>query len=278
MNPFLFLTFFAPLFAALVGAWIAHSHGISYFVFLPNLAAIIIGAPLVFLSKKINTSLPKQLNFVSWFSIALIGASLLFPGMDGVHRWLAIGPFNLNASMALLPLILLTVIFSTGMTPLLNIMALCLIHFFQPDAGQALAFAFAGIIIFALDNTRSLTIRWVNSLLLIGSAFLTFFRPDHLSAVEHVEKILRLAYSQGALPIIATSIALLLLLSPFAWAFIKGTDSKMRVLSLSYFVLFLISFAVTKVGNFPVPLIGAGAAPVIGWMLSMSLLYAMNRK
>ncbi|HVX94676.1 MAG TPA: hypothetical protein VHK47_07185 [Polyangia bacterium] len=82
----------------------------------------------------------------------------------------------------------------------------------------------------------------------------TWLRPDPLPAVDHVERILGLAWSSGALTTAAAlaAIGALFVSLPIARAPTAG--------------LYLgVAFAVTFLGNFPVPVLGAGAGPVLGW-------------
>jgi hypothetical protein len=42
-------------------------------------------------------------------------------------------------------------------------------------------------------------------------------------------------------------------------------------LHLSFIVYLMAAFAVTEIGNFPVPVIGAGASAILGWYLMLLL-------
>lgn len=259
-------------FATGVGAWITSQSGISYFVFLPNVLSLVLGSLIFFRSEKIEEFFTKRADVASLFVLVLIGASLLFSGIDSVHRWISIGPLRLNVSMAFVPVILFASLYGHKIWTALVMGMLAFIYILQPDAGQATAFCSAGIIIFTFDRSRSVSLRVSSALCLMVLTVFAWTRLDPLPPVAYVEQILHLAYSQGPLQVTVAILSIVLLLAPFVWLSLKSFSYKGRVLAGSFFVWFLVSYLVTEYGNFPVPILGAGAAPVLGWFLATTLV------
>jgi hypothetical protein len=268
-NPF--VLFLAPLAAVAVGVFVSRQSGVSYLAFLPNVIALFLGTALLLRSTYFASFTRRNLRIVSSIAVFLMVSSLLSPGTQSVHRWVSIGSFALNVSMAVVPIVLFGLVYGSELESMALTSALSVIFVLQPDAGQATAFASSAAVIFLSEGALSSAARWRGLLLVAVSWAITWSRPDPLTPVEHVERVLRLGFAQGLVSSFACLFAVLCLFLPIIWLRFQSSKPKLRVLSLSYFVYFLVSFAVTEIGNFPVPVIGAGAAPVIGWYLMMAL-------
>jgi hypothetical protein len=105
-------------------------------------------------------------------------------------------------------------------------------------------------------------------------ALLTWLRPDPLGAVPHVERILHLASSQGLPWLLAALMAVGWLLVPVVhgsvWLHKARSESAPVATALALYLG--ATFAVTELGNFPVPVLGAGAGPVLGWYSALAIL------
>jgi hypothetical protein len=262
----------APLFATLLSAYFAHEVGVSYFAFLPNFAGAAIGLALFFFNRKWSGAFNRNLSGIASLVLGLIFLTLFSRGEETVHRWLALGPLRLNASMALAPI----VIFAIGDLLRRNRVGavvftgcMFLIFLLQPDAGQATAFAAAVAVLLFLDQSLTSATKGLSLIAtgLAGAA--SWFRSDPLQPVEHVEKILHLLAARGTLGTMSAVSSVLLLVAPFfavALTLRKNGDRNWP-LALSLFAYLVTCFAVTEFGFFPVPVIGAGIAPVIGYYL-----------
>ncbi|WP_224371240.1 hypothetical protein [Hyalangium versicolor] len=97
-----------------------------------------------------------------------------------------------------------------------------------------------------------------------------------MNAVPHVERILHLAADAGALWLVATLLAAAALLVPAVHHAVQlfSRKSEAAPLVATLAVYFGLTFVVTELGAFPVPVLGAGAGPVLGWysLLGLSLL------
>ena len=273
-----------PLLPILIGAWVARAHGVSPKAFGANLAAAALGVVLAALLGRRSWNHPDRLAPVlAATALALLAATLLFPSLEGVHRWISLGPVRLNASAVTLPWILLALWMLLGQARLglaLGLVAMPqLIHIAQPDAGQATAFSAGVLVLFS--TARSIPKRWSvagSAISVIGTA-LAWGRADPLGAVPHVERILHLAADQGVPWLLAALVALGGLFLPMvhAVAWSRSTRSEAAAMALSLGAYFGGALAATELGNFPVPVLGAGAGHVLGWYSALGILrYSMT--
>lgn len=273
------LVLLAPWPAVAVGALVARAQGISPAAFAPNLLAMILGLGLALAlgrrSGQTDRSGPPgpltrtegRKSWTRWLPVAgalLVGLTLLSPGIDGVHRWLVLGPVRLNASTMVGPWLLAGVHAAARRSPgraLALLGALLLVHVLQPDAAQATALALGGLVLIwrAPAVTRAVQASAVVAILVLAG--LVWSRPDPLLALDHVERVLVLGLASGPGLALATAAAMALLLAPMVVA--RGHAS--RTLALAFAVYLLASVAATFVGAYPVPVMGAGAGPVLGW-------------
>lgn len=156
------ITLLACLPAILIGTWAAHLHGVAYSAFLPNFAAVIIGIPLsIFIRRRGSTDQDQLGIAVASIALATLACTFFAPGIEGVHRWIKIGPLFLNASMAFAPVILfgIAVAIQKGIVlPSALAILTTALHALQPDAGQAIAFtAGANFDISTQSNHDSIT-------------------------------------------------------------------------------------------------------------------------
>jgi hypothetical protein len=146
----------------------------------------------------------------------------------------------------------------------------------QPDASQATAFAAAMLV--ALGGTPRLGSVGVATGLCVGTmAALSWFRPDPLAPVPEVEGVLLLA--QGISPLLAGFCGLFLLVAEIAplMACRKANPSA-RKAARALSAYFLVCGAMPFVGAFPVPLVGVGVSPIVGYWLGVGTLAAVCRE
>jgi hypothetical protein len=271
-----------PLLPILMGALIAWAHGVSPKAFGANLAAAALGIVLAALLGRRSWSQWGRLPLVlAVTALVLLAATLLFPSIEGVHRWIALGPVRLNASAVTVPWLLLALWvllrqarpgFALGLVGITQVL-----HISQPDAGQATAFAAGALVLFG--TARSLPKGWAaagSALAVLGTAF-AWGRADPLGPVPHVERILHLAAGQGVPWLLAALVALGALFLPMGYgvAWLRSTRSEAAAMAVCLGVYFGGTLAVTELGNFPVPVLGAGAGHVLGWYSALGILRAL---
>lgn len=268
-----------PFLAILVGGWVAAAHGVAPKVFAINAVAATLGLMLAAWWSHRSSRVQVRPSWAAGaVALLLLAATLLFPGLEGVKRWLVVGPLRLNASTAVTPWLLLSVgVFLARARPVLALSVATVtqaLHFAQPDAGQAIAFSAGTIALFVA--TRSVAIGWRLAGVMVTclGAILTWLRPDPLGAVPHVERILHLASAQGLPWLLAALLAVGCLLIPLVHGsvWLHRARSESAPVATALAVYFVATFAVTELGNFPVPVLGAGAGPVLGWYSALAIL------
>ncbi len=265
-----------PLPALVLGALVAQRSGVSAKAFAVNAAAAVVGSGVAaFVSRLPATALARA----SVPAVLLTAATLLFPGLDGIHRWIALGPLRLHASAVLAPWVLL------GMSAALHgrfaqatalALGMSAVHAAQPDAGQGTAFALAAGALLACAGTTHWLKRALACAGTLAVGFSAWLQPDPLAAVPHVERIVHLAAGLSPMLGLAAVLTLALLLLPAALGMRRGSDE--RALSGSLLVYLAATLGVTALGNFPVPVMGAGAGPVLGWYAATGILMASSRR
>ena len=190
-------------------------------------------------------------------------------GMEGVHRWISIGAVKLNVAMIVLPMILLElyqVLKIRGLTYAgVSAFIILLVLFFQPDASQLTGFAIPVMIMLSL-NTRSKKIRFLITGVSVLFIVLSWIRLDHLPPVNYVERILMMVADMGGIWLVLGIISLAILPAPFILLPPKNAVSVSRYIGC-YYIVILLS---TLFGNFPVPLMGYGISPIVGYYLSLT--------
>lgn len=128
-------------------------------------------------------------------ALIVIALSLIGAGQQGVHRWLDMGPIQLNAAALVLPAAIAAFMRTPSrvVVPIFAIIAGLLA--WQPDISQLAAFALAATLLGAAR------FGWKGAVpaLLLSAAAVAFClsRPDPLAPVSHVEGIFTLAWAQS---------------------------------------------------------------------------------
>ena len=263
----------APAPALLVGVLVMRASGVPAALWGQNAAAWAAGALLCLGLLRTRTSPSRE----TWAHVAVVlaaaalAATLFAPGVQGVHRWVKLGPVRLHAAAVLLPLLLAALPAlararrwwaSTGVAA-----GVALVLALQPDAAQATAFA-AGAVVLLLPGAGGHPARLAGLLPLPLLAGLAWLRRDPLAPVPHVEEIVELAAGLGVGWGVAAVAALALLPAPFLLAG-RGAGGRVGLALGAYLaVTCLAPFA----GSFPVPVMGYGVSPILGYLLGAGAL------
>ena len=203
-------------------------------------------------------------------AVAGLGAVFLFPDVDGVHRWLNLGPLAVNAAALLLP-VTIVAIAQTGIRTPISIAASFLILgilILQPDASQVTAFAVAVSVMLAYSD-RPGRVKAMALMLLLASIAFAWMRPDGLQPVPQSELVIELAWRESSLLAAVSLIALAgAALIPLARRNPLPSTGETQALT-GYF---LAAALCTFVGHYPVPMVGLGMSFVVGYWLGIGLL------
>ena len=207
------------------------------------------------------TTTPSR-RLVAVLLVALVALPLLSgPNLDGIARWIQAGPVTLHAGMLALPALALLAAEDRAYGPHL-LLAAVLLSLLQPDAASALALACAaaGIAVSARDRLFGLVA--LAGLVAAYAASLRGELPPQ-PFVEHV-------FAEAAHRSIALAVALLLALAASLVAIVRFTDGTRAERFATAGAL--VGFAVASmIGPYPTPLIGYGAAAILGFALALGL-------
>jgi len=261
----------APLPAVLLAALVAMRTGVPAVAFLPNAVGLLIGCTVLWETDRFEFDFAKWSFRASLTVLTLLMSTFLFEGLDGVHRWIWLGPLSLNVSVAFTPILVWGVSNELGLSHLKGLAllaAVIAVHLTQPDAGQALVFAAGLSFSLWLSKEVSIKIRSLGAGIAILGALLTLFRHDVLAPVEHVERILPAIVNQGIPETIELLFAMVTL---FAAIWLKPNPSLKRQSAIVASTYLAASILVTLIGNYPTPVFGAGLAGVLSWYMLIGL-------
>lgn len=204
-------------------------------------------------------------------TLLLLAAAVLFAGVeiDGARRWLRIGPVLLHPASLFGGFLLLALARAPGSAPCAVLAGATLLCFgLGNDGAASLAFAL-GLSGLLLGERR----HWKTLLPLCVLAWCLaawgWSRPDSLAPVPYVEEIVAHTWAAACLLGAAAAILLALLPLPFLLtAHVAGKRGAGYALAGFWAGLVLAGLF----GNYPIPVIGYGASPVIGWVLALRLL------
>lgn len=208
-----------------------------------------------------------------WTMVGLAAAlfvPLLMAHDDGPVRWLHLGPMRVYLAPVLLPTLffVLGTRRSTG-TPggVLAIGAAAAALWLQPDAAQLTAYACAVGLIVATSRT-AVPLRTAILAVLTMLAVSCWWRPDPLAPVPHVEGVLHLAADHGVVAGAAAIAAALLPAITLAW--LAWRLRSFALLACGVYFGVLVALAPLQVT--PVPFLGFGAGPVLGYAALTALV------
>lgn len=262
------------LAAVLAGLAICSASGVSLTLGLRNLAAWAIGAVVAaIIALKVRRS---ALPVFLWLLPVALMVSFQGPGLEGVHRWLSLGPVQANVAMLLGPAFVVAFAARMDFWPTgswLAILAALALTATQPDASQATALAAVAVLAAWSFHARPRS-RLILVALAIGAAVWAWQRPDPLAPVPEVEGVITLAFAQSvSMGALALSLLILTAVAPTLAATAPAT--RLPALSLG---LFLLAWAAAPfLGAFPVPFLGMGPSPIVGAWLGVGLLVALSR-
>ncbi len=249
----------APVFPLTVGVITMLGAGVPTVVWALNVAAFAIGLSLATFTE-LRLGRARPLGPSAWWGallivVALLGATLLTQGIEGVHRWMGLGPLQIHAAAFLLPPLLVALLRAPWKPALVGAGAVLVLLMLQPDAAQAAAFcaAWIGIVATRREEGRAAVIT-ASVLVAVACAF----RSDPLEPVAHVEGIVGLASTQGAVLAVAALVSLAVL--PLAQAFLL--ERPVGPVLATYTAGLLMA---AWLGHHPVPVLGYGVSPILGY-------------
>lgn len=273
----------APFFYALpsvaVGMWVMYTHDISAAIYMQNFVFLMLCNVIstVYISWTYDLKIGEIGTIViAIASVLFLAGSFLSDGIDDVHRWIQIGPMNLNIAFIALPILLITInrLLEKGRFKICIALILvsAILLFLQPDASMISAFSVALLPIIYTKCKNKLWNFVVVAILIFFSA-ISWSNIDRLQPVSYVENIIVLAKESGWVYLFLCIFALFVMI----WPFVRPTGfQQCRGISVSLGLFFFVLIMSTLFGNFPVPLIGYGISPILGYMISAA--YVVKKK
>ena len=259
----------APLPALIIGIVAMRQLGVSTLAWSTNIAATVLGLLIWFIGRRLPPPTGRGSQaFLAAASIVTFLLPFASEGMLGVHRWVSVVGLRLHASAIAAPLIILCVaaavshrissalaIGATGVTILT----------LQPDAAQAISLAAACAVVLALARTTQTHEVLLSVALLFAVSVASFVRQDPLPPVAHVEGIFGVVTSRGPAWAAMATVALLILPMPFFAVWHRHR----RAAALALGVYVAMTLLAPAWGTFPVPVMGYGASPILGYFMAL---------
>jgi cell division protein FtsW (lipid II flippase) len=264
-----------PVPALIVGTLIMRQHDVPSSRWGLNLLGGAIAAAIcsVFLTKSRLPMSKRAATVSACFVAGALAATFHGTGSMGVHRWIQVGPLTMHVGAVSLPLFIvaLGVLDAFGgklrWGPMLLAMAVAMLLWLQPDAAQATAFAAAVFTLLIANKQRALA-AWIAALVIAALAGWTWTQRDPLLPVPYVEGIIGLARQSGPVWLLASLAALAVLPLPFFIGPSGSQSAFVRALGVYWCVCVLAPLF----GPFPVPLVGFGLSPIVGYFLALGSL------
>lgn len=258
--------------AVAAGAAILAMSGSPTSTWVRNPAAWIVGALLAVAASRLKQ--PWHFAGLIAASFAALAGTFAAAPVEGVHRWLDLGPLHMNAAALVLPAMIASLARLEQTWAKLSIVAAAgAILVLQPDASQASAFA-AGSVVLLVRTAGSTLEKLASAVLCVAVAIAGWMRLDSLEPVAEVEGIFALAGSVSiALAIVASAALAATCLAPLGGG--RGWRSDNAALALIAY--FTVTALAPLVGSYPVPLVGLGMSFPVGWWLGVALAAGPSR-
>ena len=204
---------------------------------------------------------------IQWFALALT-LSLFIPLVvgsgGGAERWVVLGSVRLYVAPVVLPVALLLLgaplrvpaIYAASVT------AAAIALVLQPDASQLSAFALAMLVLLAASRAH-LLLRVALLAVLLCCAVVAWHTPDPLAPVRYVEGVFNLAAEVSPFALLAALIFAALPVMAILW--VARAMRSNGALAVATYYASLLALAPLQVT--PVPLLGFGAGPILGYFL-----------
>jgi cell division protein FtsW (lipid II flippase) len=267
-----FLAGFAllSLGAVAAGCAVAAAHSVPAGSWARNLAAWGVGG----IAAWVIARRMSRLSAILLIAPIALAVTLINPGQEGVHRWIDVGPVHMNAAALLLPAAVVALaaladrrwswLAAAGMLGLLVL---------QPDASQAAALG-AGMIVVLASLHASALVRAGGAAATVLAVAAACLRPDPLAPVPEVEGIVALAWTWS--PVVA-AVAVALLAATALFPLRLAGRSRPFTPALALAACCGVQALAPALGPFPVPLLGIGMSPILGFWLGAGALAAAHR-
>lgn len=270
-DRFAISTFISGLIACLIGLIYLAVSGAPHTMMIVNGAAILLGILLaiaVMVSFRITGGFMNAAAIIG--SLSLLGTATLGYAAEDARRWVLIGPFFVQTSLILLPLIALIFARFQSFWTTLAVFVAGLAMAIQPDRAMA-AMLCAAVVVICWMRPSKMTF---SATIFCSIWFSTsLFLPDRLSAVPFVDHILWTAFDINILVGLSLWIGCLALICPIFFL----PKNKRTIAHYTFATCWLALIAAAAIGAYPTPIVGYGASAIIGYFLSLIFLQPVKQ-
>ncbi|CAO1651156.1 hypothetical protein [Parasphingorhabdus sp. NYA22] len=265
-DRFVILTFVAGVAAGLIGLTYLLASGAPLSKILVNGGAIVIGILLALsprLSGRTTDSVVTAIALIGAF--ILLGTAIFGYTIEDARRWLLIGPFFIQTSLILLPLIAVCFARIQNFRTTVAIIVAAFAMAAQPDRAMA-AMLFVAVAIVGMMRPNRLT---ASAAVLCAMTFATtLLLPDRLPAVPFVDHILWSAFDIGLWVGLLLWAGCILLVCPILFT----PKAERSIIHYVFASCWATLIAAAAMGAYPTPIVGYGASAIIGYFLSLIFL------
>ena len=186
-------------------------------------------------------------------------------GIEGANRWFAIGPFVVQPSLILLPLIAICYARKSGSWTSLAVIVSALSMAIQPDRAMAGMLFLSMLVLCIGQRTQN---HFAVTIICAVTFATTMVIPDRLTAVRFVDHILWTAFDINIFLGLALWMGSILLLLPALFAYRRKPESASLVFAASWFAI----ISAAAMGAYPTPIVGYGASSILGYFLSLLIV------
>lgn len=260
-----FLLYWAAVPAVSLSIWLLYITQVpSTTQILQIVAATFASLVFIVLVRSRRMKLPDSTEWLALVLALSLFVPLLSNIQSGPERWLLLGSVRLYVAPVVLP----TALFLLG-APLIrapglyvaSVTAVAVALVLQPDASQVSAFAL-GMLALVVSRTH-FKLRFALLVVLLCCTAVAWQIPDPLMPVRHVEGVFGLAAEESSFALVAALVSATLPVVALIWAAWITRSTGTFAVAIYYAAL----FAQAPLQVTPVPLLGFGAGPILGYFL-----------
>lgn len=260
--------------ALTLGVWLLRVGGAPRSVQALHVAVAVVAAAAFVVLVGIRRA--KSEDNTEWMALALtlsLFIPLLSSSQGHPERWLVFGSTRLYVAPVVLP-VTLFLLGAPSRVPAIyaaSVVAVTTALVLQPDAAQLSAFGLAMLVLLATSTLHRL-LRLTLAAVLMCFAVVAWRTPDPLGPVRYVEGVFNVAAEMSPFALlVAVSFAALPVMA-FMWV-ARMTRSRGACATAVYYASL---FALSPLQVTPVPLLGFGTGPVLGYFLVASVASRAN--
>jgi len=264
-DRFVILTFASGVLAGLIGLTYLHVSGAPLAMLIVNGGAIVVGCLLALFLRRARVADRVVTMTALIGAFILLGTAIFGYAIEDARRWLLIGPFFIQTSLILLPLIAICFARIQNLRTILAVLVAAFAMAVPPDRAMA-AMLFVAVAIVGMMRQNRLT--FSASIFCAMTFATTLLLPDRLPAVPFVDLILWSAFDIDLWVGLILWAGCLLLVCPIAFV----PKAERTVQHYAFTSCWMTLIAAAAMGAYPTPIVGYGASAIIGYFLSLIFL------